>query len=166
MNIITLESKQYQLIQGTQSDGRCFFASIFYSLYNIIPLDEELNSWIQQYIIEPILDKSITNCPLFSEWALNYVTKQFPTLVSDEFSKNTLTRLLSVFTRINILINSIKKFSSEPADNIKESPKVKELFSSIIETLTDIYSTYSDLLDITTITDDEITFSNFLQNII
>ena len=32
MTTININSKNYDIIQGTQSDGRCFFASVFYIL--------------------------------------------------------------------------------------------------------------------------------------
>ena len=69
MNIIKLEKKNYELIYGTQSDGRCFSASVYYDLNLKIPDSSVLNQWIKQYIIDPILNTENTNCPQFFLWA-------------------------------------------------------------------------------------------------
>ena len=51
MSIINIDGKNYELINGTQSDGRCFFASIFYDLNNRVAENNELNEWIEENVI-------------------------------------------------------------------------------------------------------------------
>jgi hypothetical protein len=34
MNTITIEGNTYNIINSTQSDGRCFSASVYYEVYN------------------------------------------------------------------------------------------------------------------------------------
>jgi hypothetical protein len=49
--MVTIEGRKYKLIEGTQGDGRCFSASIYYSLFGHIAISDELNDWIQLNII-------------------------------------------------------------------------------------------------------------------
>jgi len=65
---IEIQGKKYNLINGTQSDGRCYSASIFYDLNKKKAEDKELNDWIQIHIIETIISTQQTNCPLFMNW--------------------------------------------------------------------------------------------------
>ena len=72
MNNIELEGKQYELIEGTQGDGRCFSASVFYDLNGRVASNEELNQWIQKFIIVPILNTEEIDCPQFLLWAAKW----------------------------------------------------------------------------------------------
>jgi hypothetical protein len=65
---IEIEEQTYDIIEGTQSDGRCFSASIYYDLYKEKPEDKQLNEWIQTYIIDPILATQNTDCIIFFNW--------------------------------------------------------------------------------------------------
>jgi hypothetical protein len=38
-NTLVIDENKYEIIEGTQSDGRCFSASVYYDLYNKIPSD-------------------------------------------------------------------------------------------------------------------------------
>jgi hypothetical protein len=69
MTIITIQGQEMNLISGTQSDGRCFSASIFFDLNGKVAGDEELNVWIQEYIINPILQTEKTDCSQFLLWS-------------------------------------------------------------------------------------------------
>ena len=56
--LVTIEGRKYKLIEGTQGDGRCFSASIYYSLFGHIAISDELNDWIQVNIINPIVKEN------------------------------------------------------------------------------------------------------------
>ena len=56
--MVTIEGRKYKLIEGTQGDGRCFSASIYYSLFGHIAISDELNDWIQVNIINPIVKEN------------------------------------------------------------------------------------------------------------
>ena len=70
MTTITIEGKNYQIIEGTQSDGRCFSASVYYSLYGKPAENDDLNYWIEYSIINPILDTEKTDCSYFLKWVM------------------------------------------------------------------------------------------------
>ena len=44
---IEIKKKIYEIVDGTQSDGRCFSAAIYYVLFNVKADDNDLNIWIQ-----------------------------------------------------------------------------------------------------------------------
>ena len=48
---INKDDKDYffELINGTQDDGRCFSASVFYDLNGRKAEDDELNAWINKF---------------------------------------------------------------------------------------------------------------------
>ena len=70
-NTLVIDENKYEIIEGTQSDGRCFSASVYYDLYNKIPsdTDDEFNVWIQTNIIDPILATEDKDCIKFLKWA-------------------------------------------------------------------------------------------------
>ena len=74
MNTITIEGNTYNIINSTQSDGRCFSASVYYELYNNVAESSILNQWIQEYIIRPILQTEQTDCPQFLLWVTKWTT--------------------------------------------------------------------------------------------
>ena len=106
MSIINIDGKNYELINGTQSDGRCFFASIFYDLNNRVAENNELNEWIEENVIEPILNKNIYDCPTFFTWAYFWAEEQNHIIEQNEktfinhkinYSINMLTILLLIY---------------------------------------------------------------------
>ena len=129
MNIKTLEENQYQIIEGTQSDGRCFSASVYYDLFNKKANDEELNNFIQQYIIKPILDTEKSNCPKFLQWATiwtgihnkNLNDSNFFTTISEEII--LLPEIENIIDLLQKLINlqdNIKGFNGNTVKDIVE----------------------------------------------
>ena len=75
MNTITINGNTYNIINSTQSDGRCFSASVYYELYNnIVANSDDLNEWIQYNIINPILETEQTDCPKFLLWTTKWAT--------------------------------------------------------------------------------------------
>ena len=69
MNSLIINGIEYQIINDdTLHDGRNFFASVFYELYERKAKDDnELNDWIKKNIIDPILLTEKTNyCPLIT----------------------------------------------------------------------------------------------------
>ena len=74
--MVTIEGRKYKLIEGTQGDGRCFSASIYYSLFGHIAISDELNDWIQFNIINPIVNINKESNYYYRGdlflWAFNY----------------------------------------------------------------------------------------------
>jgi hypothetical protein len=58
---IKTDQQDYIIIEGTQYDGRCFSASVFYCINKRIAEDKELNYWITDNIIVPINEKLDSN---------------------------------------------------------------------------------------------------------
>ena len=71
-NIIKINEVEYEIVDGTQSDGRCFSGSIYYGLNNKISNENELNVWIQNYIIDPIFKLETADCGQFFSWVYIY----------------------------------------------------------------------------------------------
>lgn len=130
---IILEGNKYKLIEGTQGDGRCFAASIFYDLNRIKAEDDELNIWIKDRIIDPILEIEKTNCPKFLLWATQWAGIHNYNLINQEFpSKNReeiiITSIIQdvddIFDRlINLLktiINTISHLNNVQLKNISD----------------------------------------------
>jgi len=71
MTKIEINGEEYK-IHRAQSDGRCFSAAVFYDLNGRVAEDSELNLWIQQYIIDPIIKTEDTDCKQFLLWAYKW----------------------------------------------------------------------------------------------
>ena len=96
MSTITINKKTYKIINDTQSDGRCFSASMFYALHDgQVATDDKLNVWIQDYIIDPILDTEHTDCPQFLLWVINWAT-------THNVNVNTPNYVSTIKTTINL----------------------------------------------------------------
>ena len=67
---IEIKKKKYEIIEGTQGDGRCFSGAIYYLLFKKVADNDDLNVWIQTNIINPIIDTENTDCIKFLKWAM------------------------------------------------------------------------------------------------
>ena len=108
-DILTIEGNNYQIIKGTQSDGRCFSASIFYDLNTRIPGNDELNTWIQNYIITPILNTKRTDCSTFFIWATTWAGIHNGYTSVDTRSRIGPVVITSYITNISDIFSNIKK---------------------------------------------------------
>ena len=110
MTTIQIEKQTYDIIEGTQSDGRCFSASIFYDLYKEKANDEQLNNWIQQYIIEPILNTENTNCNQFFNWVTLWAgMPKHGTNISNFIIDNNVSILQNILERLDVALKFIKE---------------------------------------------------------
>lgn len=81
------------------SDGRCFSASAFFVLndYNTYNSNQELNEWIQQHIIDPILNLPYNNWYIVM-WVYNFIMlSEEMQLKSDQDRIEIQTKLRSVY---------------------------------------------------------------------
>ena len=148
-NTIEINDKIFEIIEGTQSDGRCFSAAIYYDLKGKPANDEELNEWIQENIINPILDTETTNCIKFFNWA----TKLAPMPKHGVYHKKgaanfTINDNISILQQI---LERIEKINNDINDKINGISNLVE-FKNVIQKLLD---------DIDVIKD---TFIEFLKN--
>jgi len=140
MNTIILEGNKYQLIQGTQSDGRCFSASVYYDLNKEIPNDQQLNTWIQQFIIEPILATEETDCPQFFQWAIIWASihnndiinnPNFVTNINEQVDlSEQIQKLSDLLTQLKRLQQTIQEFNGT---NISD---VRNLITTLLQDIT------------------------------
>jgi hypothetical protein len=128
---IDIDGQTFEIIEGTQSDGRCFSASIYYDLYEEKATDVKLNDWIQVFIIDPILKTETTNCPEFFNWAINWVG-----IHNEEDNKEVNEDIITMhetFDKINITIKRINDFltikepTQENLNDIKQILQNNEL---------------------------------------
>jgi hypothetical protein len=108
MTTIQIEKQTYDIIEGTQSDGRCFSASIYYDLYKKKANDEQLNNWIQQYIIEPILNTENNNCIQFFNWVTLWagMAKHGTDIPNFNIDEN-VSILQNILEKLDVAINFI-----------------------------------------------------------
>ena len=126
MSKVIIDNREYEIIEGTQSDGRCFSASIFYDLYKSVATDDVLNKWIQYYIIDPILQTETTNCPQFVLWVINWIgihnaNYENSSYVSNNSGKINLPDQMSQLQELFNGLNIIKAFitsSNNVSNNI------------------------------------------------
>ena len=119
-DILTIEGNNYQIIKGTQSDGRCFSASIFYDLYGIRPEDNKLNNWIQENIITPIIDTKTTDCSRFFIWATiwagihnGFISRRGNSIIGPVNISGDVDKLSNIFLGLQHKINEIAQIESE-----------------------------------------------------
>ena len=107
-NIIKINEVEYEIVDGTQSDGRCFSGSIYYDLHEVVAVEDELNSWIEDYIINPILELETTDCGQFFSWVFfyNYFNN------SKKISEN-MQDIVYIFRLIDLLIKFKKQIYSK-----------------------------------------------------
>ena len=98
---IEINRKKYQIIDDTQSDGRCFSASIYYLLFNVKADDNALNIWIQENIIDPIIDTENTDCIQFFNWATKWAAMNKHSPYEDD--TNVVNPNFIIDERISIL---------------------------------------------------------------
>ena len=111
MSTITINKKTYKIINDTQSDGRCFSASMFYALHDgQVATDDKLNVWIQEYIIDPILDTEHKDCPQFLMWAINWATTHNVNVTKPNYV-STIKTTISLPDNINILQEKLDKLT-------------------------------------------------------
>ena len=122
--IVTIEGRKYELIEGTQSDGRCFSASIYYSLFGHIANSDELNDWIQINIINPIVNiNKVINYDYSYDyrgdlfvWAFNYYSlNNVDSTITN--TSNLGGQLSNVFKLLMPLVNFKNKLNTQN-DNI------------------------------------------------
>ena len=112
--IVTIEGNKYKLIEGTQGDGRCFSASIYYSLFNRIATSDELNDWIQNNIINPIVNINKENNynyrgDLFV-WAFNFYSLNN---INSTDTNDSIEQLDNVFKLLTPLVMFKNKLNME-----------------------------------------------------
>jgi hypothetical protein len=100
---IEVDGNKYTIINGTQSDGRCFAASVYYDLYNKIPDDTELNNWIQTNIIVPIINTENTDCLKFFTWAINWAGTHNSMLEDNPYTYTIIDNVIELSPEITIL---------------------------------------------------------------
>ena len=163
MSIINIDGKNYELINGTQSDGRCFFASIFYDLNNRVAENNELNEWIEENVIEPILNKNIYDCPTFFTWAYfwaeeqNHIIEQNETTfinhkINYSIKESNLIVIYTTLERIQDYIQNFKNQNNYSQDNMNA------LLEKITSSLEFIETNYINFLK-------ELDASNMYNNI-
>ena len=69
---IEIKKKKYRIVNDTQNDGRCFSAAIYYLLFKDVADNDQLNNWIKENIIDPILATEDANCIKFFNWATKW----------------------------------------------------------------------------------------------
>ena len=156
-DLITIEGNTYKIIRTTQSDGRCFSASVYYGLYRQKASNTELNEFIQYNIINPILKTEETDCFKFFGWALKWVGSHNSNLDSgiesnigkinmpkEKKNSDMLIQLDRFVERIKALQNSSIVFVKNKDYN-KES--IINFLNTFKNNLIDNYQTFYDFFD-------------------
>ena len=110
MTTVQIEKQTYDIIEGTQTDGRCFSASIYFDLYKEKPEDKQLNEWIQTYIIDPILATQNTDCIIFFKWVFLWASSTRHGTNTNNFTMDDdIIKIQYLFDKLDIAINFINK---------------------------------------------------------
>jgi hypothetical protein len=129
--IIKIKKKAYDLIQGTQSDGRCFAASVFYDLKERVAEDEELNVWIQVNIINPILETEKTDCSQFLLWAYKWAglhnTSLYDTAVTRPVPIPDINDIVMFLEGLKTSIQRLKSIIPLPAKDYSPTVLLKDV---------------------------------------
>ena len=134
---IEIKKKIYEIVDGTQSDGRCFSAAIYYVLFNVKADDNDLNIWIQTNIINPIIETENTDCIKFLKWAMIWSglpkhntnhkdgERNFPAI--DEDVRTTQ----QIMDRLQIDINNIEDAITHTENETQLIVIINELIASL-----------------------------------
>jgi hypothetical protein len=150
-DVIELEGKKYELIEGTQGDGRCFSASIYYDLNNKIPTDDELNEWIQNFIINPINN---ADCSQFLIWAYKWVglhnSSNHWSAIKDKIQiPDSLNKISIILDRLNTFIETLQSLNNNNDDN----ENVKNVYNTLLDNVNSLNESLND----SELIDDELT---------
>ena len=164
-NTIEINDKIFEIIEGTQSDGRCFSAAIYYLLFNRKATDEELNKWIQTYIIKPILETETTNCIKFFNWATKWAPMPKHGVNHEKGAANfTINENVSILQQILERIEKINNDINDKINGISNEVEFNNVIQKLLDDIDFIKETFNDFLE--KFNDIKATIDSFIKNII